>query len=517
MTAEPLILALDVGTQSVRAALVDRRGAVQALAARPLGLPSDESPERAERDADDFHAAMLATAADLRAAHGAAWPAIAGVALTGQRASMVFVDSAGRPLRPAILWADRRRTDPLAPLGGLAGLGIRLAGAAGTVENLRAQAEVNWVATHEPQIWAATDKVLLLTSYLLYRLTGRFADSYASQVGYLPFDYRRHRWHRRTNWRWRALAGVRRRQMVDLHAPGTPLGPLTAEATEHLGLDAPVPVIASAADKACEVLGAGCLGPAQACLSYGTAATVNVPGPRYLPAQRFAPPYPAAVPGTYTTEIQIHRGFWLVSWFMREFGHLERGRAQRDGVPPESLLDDLLDASPPGAAGLVAQPYFAPGVREPGPEARGALIGFNDRHTRAHVYRALVEGIAFALHEGLARIETRARARVTNLRVAGGGAKSDAIMQMTADVFGLPAARPAETEASAVGAAVCAAVGLGWYGDFTLAARAMCHTGEVFEPDPSRRKLYADLIERVYRPLYGRLRPLYRALQRMPL
>lgn len=513
MTPDALILALDAGSQSVRASLIDGSGTLRAIVRHPLQAPPARADGWSELDADALFSCVIENCQRLREEHPELWPGVAGLALTGQRASIVFVDANGQPLRPAILWSDRRRTLNLGPLGGVAGLGIALAGAASTVSHLRAEAEVNWVATHEPQVWAATHKVLLLTSYLAWRLTGVYKDSAASQVAYLPFDFRHHRWHRRGNWRWRALGRVRRRQMIDLCAPGTPIAPVTDALATQLGLRRGTSLIASAADKACETLGAGCLGPAQACLSYGTAATVNVPNSRYVQTHRFAPAYPSAVPKGYLTEIQIHRGFWLVSWFMREFGHEERGRAERAGVEPETLLEELLDASPPGAAGLVAQPYFAPGIRQPGPEARGALIGFNDQHTRAHVYRALVEGVAFALHEGLALIERRGKLRVTNLRVAGGGANSRAIMQMTADVFGLPATRPTMTEASSLGAAICAAVGLRWYSSYAAAVQGMCHSGEVFTPDAANHRLYRAIIEDIYRPMYARLKPLYHAMR----
>ncbi len=509
----PLILAIDVGSQSLRAALIGADGAFHHLVQRALEPPDVPHAGWAEKDPDYFHAQMGLACRQLATEYSAAMSRVRGVALTGQRASLVVLDASGRPARPAILWADRRRTRNLPPLGGVAGLGLGLAGVAGTIAELRAKAPVNWIATHQPDVWARADRILLLTSYLNYRLTGEVADSVACQVGYLPFDYRRLRWHRPGNWRWRALAGLRPAQMARLVAPGAVLGEITAEASEHTGVPVGTPVFAAAADKACEVLGSGCLTPSQACLSFGTAATVNVPGTRYVEVHRFAPPYPGAIPGTYSTEVQVYRGFWLVSWFMREFGSPERGRARAAGVAPETLLDELLQACPPGADGLLAQPYWSPGLKDPGPEARGALIGFTDAHTRAHVYRALVEGLMFALREGLERIEKRGGRGVSALRVAGGGSQSDAIMQISADVFGRPATRPRHPEATSLGAAVCAAVGLGVYDSFEAGVGGMCHTGTEFEPTPASSALYERIYRRVNRPMYRRLRPLYAAIR----
>jgi sugar (pentulose or hexulose) kinase len=163
--------------------------------------------------------------------------------------------------------------------------------------------------------------------------------------------------------------------------------------------------------------------------------------------------------------------------------------------------------------GLVLQPYWSPGLRRPGPEAKGAVVGFGDVHTRAHLYRALLEGLAYALREGLERIVARAGQPVRELRVAGGGSKSEAALQITADVFGLPAARPHVSECSGLGAAIDAAVGLGLHPGFAAAVRAMTRTRDVFLPREPARSQYAALYERVYRRLYDRLRPLYQDIR----
>ena len=170
--------------------------------------------------------------------------------------------------------------------------------------------------------------------------------------------------------------------------------------------------------------------------------------------------------------MQIFRGYWMVNWFKEQFGHHEQSRALAEDVAPEQLFDELVNAVPPGSMGLMLQPYWTPGIKVPGPEAKGAIIGFGDVHTRAHVYRAILEGLAYALREGKERIEKRSGVPITQLRVSGGGSQSDAAMQLTADIFGLPTARPHVYETSALGAAIDAAVGLGLYPDFASAIAA---------------------------------------------
>ena len=135
----------------------------------------------------------------------------------------------------------------------------------------------------------------------------------------------------------------------------------------------------------------------------------------------------------------------------------------------------------PGALGLVLQPYWSPGLKVPGPEAKGAVIGFGDIHTRAHLYRAILEGLAYGLREGKERLERRIGHPITELRVSGGGAQSDVVMQLSADIFGLPAIRPHVYETSGLGAAIDAAVGLKLHADFDTAVREMTRIGRVFD------------------------------------
>lgn len=303
--------------------------------------------------------------------------------------------------------------------------------------------------------------------------------------------------------------------LPELAAPGTVIGKVEAAAAAATGIRAGTPLVAAAADKACEVLGAGCLEPHIGCLSYGTTATINATSAKYLEVTPFVPPYPAAVPAAYSIEVQIFRGYWMVNWFKEQFGHHEQQQAKDRGVAAEELFDELVDAVPPGAMGLMLQPYWTPGIKQPGPEAKGAVIGFGDVHTRSHFYRAILEGLAYALREGKERIEKRSGVPISVLRVSGGGSQSDAAMQITADIFGLPTARPHIYETSGLGAAMDAAVALKLHPDFASAVTAMTRVARVFEPLPQRRDIYDQLYQRVYRKMYARLKPLYLDIQKI--
>ena len=508
------ILALDVGTQSVRAMVFDPAGTLVARAKIPIEPYIADKPGCAEQDPELYWQSIGEACRTLWTMPGVRREALAGVALTTQRSTVVVTDEAGEPLRRAMVWLDRCRAEGLPRIGGRWGLLFRLAGVTETVASFQADAEANVLARTEPETWAAIRHYLFLSGYLVHRLTGRFADSTAAQVGYVPFDPKRFGWAKDGDWRWLA-APVRREWLPELVPPGTVIGPVTAAAADATGIPAGLLLVSAAGDKACEVLGSGALAPQIGSISMGTTAAFNTTHRRYHEVIPMVPPYPAAVPDAYSLEVNIYRGFWMVEWFKQEFGSAEVARAAALGVAPESLLAELAASVPPGSMGLVLQPYWSPGIREPGPEAKGAVIGWGDVHTRAHLYRAILEGVAYGLREALERTQKRTGVSVTELRVSGGGSQSPTVVQLYADVFGLPVGQPHTFETSGLGAAIDAAVGLGIHPSFDAAVAAMTRVVAVREPSAAAHAVYEDLYRSVYLRLYSRLEPLYREIRRI--
>ena len=510
--AKELLLAIDVGTQSTRALIFDLQGNLLFKTKIPLPVYNAPKPGWAELDPQRFWESLCQACQRLWATPGVEKDQIAGVAITTQRNVLINLDRQGSPLRPAIHWSDQRRTSGLPNVDGVWGLLFALSGMMGTIRYLQAEAKTNWVRTYQPEIWNKTAKIMLLSGYLTYRMTGQYRDSTACQVAHLPFDYKKHAWAGKLDWKWKAVP-MEPEMLVDLVPPTALLGEVTPRASEETGIPAGLPLIAAAADKACEVLGSGTLASNTCCLSYGTAATINTIHQRYIEVIPLIPPYPAAVPGSYSLEIQLFRGYWMVSWFLREFGHNEQRLAKERGVAPEELFDDLVNSVPAGSMGLTLQPYWAPGLKSPGPDAKGAMIGFGGVHTRAHIYRAMLEGLAYALREGAERTSKRSGVPITEVRVAGGGSQSDAAAQLTADIFGMPVSRPHVYEASGLGAAIDLAVGLKLKASFESAVADMTRISRTFEPNLENHKLYDDLYRRVYLKMYDRLAPLYKEIQ----
>lgn len=511
---KPYVLAIDNGTQSVRALIFDLDGQLIAKSKVPLEAYFSKHPGWAEQSPDYYWQSLCQACQQLWQMIDFPRSQIHAVALTTQRATMINLDKQGQPLRPAIVWLDQRRVDDLPPMGGVWDKLIKVSGQSETLNYFRSQAECNWLAQHQPDIWKNTHKYLLLSGYHTYKLTGRYVDSVASQVGYLPFDFKRFRWAGMTDWKWQALT-IRRQQLPELIAPGERLGRISEQAAAETGIPAGLPLISAGADKACEVIGSGCLTPDMGSLSYGTTATFNTTNPNYVETIKMVPPYPAAIPDAYNTEIIVQRGYWMVNWFRREFGQREELQARERGIEPEQLFDELLKEVPAGSMGLVLQPYWSPGVRQPGPEAKGAIIGFGDVHTRAHIYRAIIEGLAYALREGKEKVEQRSGVKIKTLRVSGGGSQSNQAMQITADIFGMAAERPHTFETSGLGAAINAAVGAGLYPDHATAIARMTHKGDIFFPNETNRRLYNQLYHEVYQKMYDNLSPLYRAIRRI--
>lgn len=509
-----LVLSLDVGTQSVRSILFGPRGEVHGSCKIPIEPYTSPQPGWAEQDPEYFWQKLAESTRRLFAESEVDRSALRCVTLTTQRSTVVNVNTQGKPIRPAFVWPDQRRTVDVRPVGGLYGLGFKLIGMEQAVRYAQKEAEINWLLKNQPEIVDTSHKMLYLSGYLTFRLTGLYRDSAACQVGFFPFDFKRFQWCQPGDWKWTAFP-IPADKLPELVQPAQTIGEISKAASADSHIPAGLPLIAAAADKACELLGAGCLAPNVAGLSFGTTATVGTNSRRYVEVIPFIPPYPSAVPGMYSTEIQIYRGFWLVTWFRREFGMKEEMEAQERGVEPESLLDRLLDEVPPGSLGLTLQPYWSPGVKTPGPEAKGSIIGFGGAHTRAHVYRAIIEGLCYALRDGAEATQRRTWHRFRELRVSGGGSQSDHALQITADIFDLPVVRPRLYETASLGAAMDGAVGSGLHPDFESAVKDMTGSERTFEPRKAEVRIYGELYHQVYKSMYRRMQPLFRRIKRI--
>jgi len=509
---DELILSIDAGTQSIRAGMVDMSGQIHTLVKTPIEPYFSANPGWAEQEPDYYWKMLCETCRKLLGEAGEAGR-LAAATLTTQRGTYINVDRQGKALRPAILWLDIRKasTEGILDPGFVSFLeGAKLLDI--VIYAVR-YCRSNWLQQNEPDIWKKTHKFLGVSGFLTHRLTGEFRDSAGGIVGTMPFDVKTFNWASKDQLLWR-LFPVEDEKLPELVKPGDLLGHITEKAAKETGIPKGLPLIAASNDKACEILGAGCLTPDTACVSFGTIATINSQIQDYVELRPLMAPYASAIPLQFYTEVGVTRGFWMVSWFKQEFGLQEQLQAKEIGVQPEELFEDLIREVPPGSMGLVLQPNWTPGP-EIATYAKGAVIGFGDIHKRPHLYRAIIEGILFALKEGAELTQEKNGVPMTRVMASGGGSQSKAVMQITADVFGLPAQRPHTHETSVVGAAIDAAVGLKRYPDFERAVAAMTRVRDVFEPIKENVELYEKLYRRVYLKMYKKLLPLFKEIQKI--
>ncbi|MEG1529461.1 MAG: FGGY-family carbohydrate kinase [Clostridia bacterium] len=511
---EPLVLTIDYGTQSVRAMLFDKEGNDHGKLKISFVPYYSKKVGWAEQSPDLYWEKLCEATQGLKAKVGnELWDRIEAVAVTTIRDTVVIVDKDGKPLRPVILWLDQREIEnPEKHIpSGLKAL-LKAVKMYETALTQCRTTPCNWVHENEPKVWEKMYKYLLFSGYINLKMTGEFKDSIANQIGHIPFDYKNKAWngpHALTS----PLYDITEKYMPELVETGNIIGRITEEAAKDTGIKVGMAVVASGSDKGCETLGSGCFDSRGASLSFGTTATVQMTVDRYIEPEMFVPSYPAVLPGKYNPEIEIFRGYWMLSWFKQEFAQKEVKEAEAMGISAEELLNLHLKDVPAGCDGLILQPYWTPGIRHP--NARGAILGFSDCHTRAHLYRAIIEGIGFGLYDGLLAIEKKAKTTVEFLTVSGGGSQSEEICQITANLMGKPVRKAQTYETSSLGAAITAFTALRVYQSFEEAAKVMVRHTKTYEPNMKEHEFYLRLYKDIYKNIYPNNKKLYDKIKKI--
>lgn len=507
---EDTILSIDCGTQSLRTHIFDLLGNLLATEKIEYTPYFSINPGWAEQDCEVFWDSVCTGCKKLKQKHPDFFSKISGVGVTAQRATMICCDGNGIPLRPAITWLDQRKARPVFKPNFVLLGAAKMMGVLETLYKVQADGKCNWIMQNQEEIWNNTKKYLQVSGFLNYRLTGEFKDSIASQIGHIPFNYKKMTWAGKFDIPSLTFP-IKRDKLPEVIEPGKKIGFITKKAFMETGLKQGIPVIACGSDKGCETIGMGVYSPDMASLSFGTTATVQTTSKKYFEPLRFMPPYPAPIPGHYNPEVEIFRGYWMISWYKNEFAHPEIKEASETGKTPEQLLNRLLEQTPPGAMGLMLQPFWSPGLNHL--NGKGAIIGFGDVHTRAHLYRAVIEGLSYALLDGLYSIEAKSKIKVKRLAVSGGASQSDQICQISADIFNRPLVRGKTFETSGLGAAIITASGLGHYKSIKDAIDKMVVYDNEFIPDKNNVEIYRKLYKRVYCKMYKSLKGLYKEIR----
>ena len=503
MTSE-LVLAVDCSTTACKAVAWDRAGAAQAEGRSPIRL-DNPSPGAWQQDAEQWWQAFRDSVRQVSHALGRRAQAIVALGITHQRETFVLCDERAQPLHPALVWMDARCSAEVARAKRELGA-ERLHQLSGkppcTTPSLY---KLMFLLGAHPELAQQRPRLLDVHGFLVWRATGRFATSLASADPLGLVDMAALDWSQPLC----DLVGLDRASLPELVLPGVEIGRLRPEVALDLGLPHALPVIAGAGDGQAAALGAGLLGPGRAYLNLGTAVVSGVVSRDYCCDLAFRTLVGAAS-GTFLLESDLQGGTFTVSWLVER---LLRRSGPADSAQFDAVLAELeLEARTlgPGADGLVLVPYWN-GVMDPywDDGASGIVLGWTGSHGPAHLYRAILEGIACEQRLRLAGLE-RSVAPVRELVVLGGGSKSDLWCQILADVLDRPVARASSTEATALGVALLAAVAVGLHDDLDAAVQAMTSTGARFVAGPGREhyhRLYCD----VYQGLYPALRePLQR-------
>ena len=513
MAESPLVLTFDFGTQSVRASVFDKTGECLGRASRKYEPAYYSSkPGYAEMDPDYYFQCLCSCMEELYQKHADLFPQIKGIELDCFRDSAVCLDKDRKVIRPMILWLDSRMAKCEEPLPFVARTLFALVGKADVIQLNRKRTMANWIKENEPENFARIDKYVSISTYFVYRLTGELKDSPSDFTGHYPLDYKKKQWYKKPEKHLQGqIFSLRRDQLPELVDTQGVLGHISEEASRLTHLPVGVPLFAGGSDKSCETLGSGVVDDSMGAISLGTACTIETITKKYMGPQPFLPAYPSIQPGVYDMDVQIYRGFWMVNWFLKEFGAYKIDDVVTAEVKPDEY-DEQLEIIPPGSDGLLLQPYWGSPL-EP-PEVKGAIIGFSDHTTRAHMYKAMIEGIAFELRVAKERFEKRLGHSFRAVRISGGGSRSEEVCQLFADLLGCPVETLHTEETSSLGAAMGGFLSLGVYKNTAEAVKAMVRVKKVFQPRKEKTAAYDTIYKEAYKDLYKALKKTYRFLYR---
>ena len=491
-----LVVGLDCSTTGTKAIAFDKAGRIAAAAFAANALFSPR-PGYYEQNAQDWWDSARKT---LKAIAGELDPErIAALAISNQRETFVPLDESGDPVRPAIVWLDERCKPEVEPFAEKIGRNKihRITGK--PVDYAPVVYRLAWMKKHEPGLFQNTHTICDVHAYLAWQLTGHCGTSWASADPLGLFDMRRRSWSP-------AIMdglGLMESQFPEVHRPGSPIGTVTERASKATGLSSQTVVAAGGGDGQAAGLGVNALASGSAYLNLGTAVVAGIYGARYKTSKAFRTMSSCSESGYYY-ECSLRAGTFGVDWFIRNILKID------PAMQPDiyERMEGEARRVPAGSDGLLHLPYLC-GSMNPywDMNARGAFVGLSSSHHRGHMYRSILEGIAFEQLFAIRLVEKAIGGKVRRLIAIGGGATSDLWCRIIADITGREIWLPKNTEASALGAAIAAAVAAGWHPSFRDAANAMVGIRKKIRPDPGNHAKYRKIFAS-YKKLYPSLKSL---------
>ncbi|MEE4195988.1 MAG: FGGY-family carbohydrate kinase [Anaerolineae bacterium] len=484
----PVLMGIDSSTSACKATAWDLQGQVVS-SGRAVHALSQPHAGWHEQNAEDWWTALkLAVRECLQGIDPAR---IQGISLSIQRETFVPVDAQGKPLRPAILWMDTRAHEQVAGLTEEVPDFQSMTGKRMSVNLIPPR--WRWMWENEPHIVQKTAQLWDVHAYLTHQLTGKAVTSWGcvGPAGILNLNT--------MSYAQPVLeaVGLTADRLPPLAAPGEMIGCVTTQAAAETGLHPGTPVYAGIGDGQACGIGAGINAPGTSYLTLGTSVISGTYAPHFLTDNAFRTMVGGG--GSYLLETVLLSGTYTIDWYLKTL--------LKETTSLEELTAQAAQLSP-GAEGLVLLPYWNSALNPYwDADARGVILGWRGIHTQAHVFRAILEGIAFEQRLHTEGVEQALVERIDSYIVMGGGSQSDLWCQIIADVTGRTVQRSATTEAASLGVAILAAVAAGFYPNLATASEQMSHTlGKPFLPDVERSKVYERLYQEVYLPLYPALK-----------
>ena len=474
-----LVIGLDSSTTGTKAIAFDKKGNVVAHASEPIPLSSPQ-PNYYEQDPGDWW--VSAQRALQKITRQIDPERIVALAVSNQRETFVPLGSDGNCLRPAIVWLDERCKDEVEPFSKKIGKSKihRITGK--PADYAPVVYRLAWMKRHEPDLFRKIRMVCDVHTWLVWKLTSSFKTSWASADPLGLFDLKNKRWSPLI---LNALK-LTEEQLPGAYRPGTVIGRITKKASKLTGLSTGALIVAGGGDGQAAGLGANALTSERAYLNLGTAVVAGVYGSRYRTSKAFRTMSAVSESGYYY-ECSLRAGTFAIDWFIKNILNIEP--VKQPGIYKQ--LEHEARRIPAGSDGLLHLPYLC-GAMNPywDINARGAFVGLSSSHRRGHLYRSILEGIAFEQLFAINAVERATGARVREFVAIGGGADSDLWCHILADVTGKTICLPEHTEASGLGAAIAAAVGVGWYPTFKQVAQEMAGAETKIEPDVQNHEIY---------------------------
>lgn len=504
------LIGIDIGTSAVKTVLFDEEGHIAASASEsyPMAQPKNGW---AEQDPKDWRRAVLTTLQTVVQRSGVSAEAIKGIGLSGQMHGLVMLDENGEVLRPSIIWCDQRTGEEVEDMLRLMPRERWIAITANPPLTGWTAAKILWVRKHEPELYGECRHILLPKDYIRYVLTGVFATEVSDASGMQLLDVPNRCWSQEV---LDALE-IDRELLGDVYESCEVTGELLPEIAAATGLAAGTKVVGGAGDNAAAAVGTGVVEDGTAFTTIGTSGVVFAHSDKItIDPKGRVHTCCCAVPGAWHVMGVTQAAGLSLQWFKDQFCQDYSREAKELGQDVYDRINREVERIPAGSDRLLYLPYLM-GERTPhlDPDCRGVFFGLSAIHTKAHLLRAVMEGVAYSLCD-CNEILKEMGIRVDRMMACGGGGRSPVWRQILADLYGCEVQTIRQTEGPALGAAILAGVGCGIYESVPAACRKLIDGDSRTRPDLRQAEIYAGF-HRLYDGLYTALRESYGKLAKL--